>query len=70
MSLTMSATLSGYVLDSLLSARMVLQTGSYEQVVKAAVALGHDTDTTACRVLPLSSGWQSVRGTLPPERVL
>jgi ADP-ribosyl-[dinitrogen reductase] hydrolase len=39
---------SGYVLDSLLSARMVLQAGSYEQVVKAAVALGHDTDTTAC----------------------
>jgi ADP-ribosylglycohydrolase len=25
-----------------------MQAGTYEQVVKAAVALGHDTDTTAC----------------------
>jgi ADP-ribosylglycohydrolase len=39
---------SGYVLDSLHSTRLVLQAGSYEQVVKAAVALGNDTDTTAC----------------------
>jgi ADP-ribosylglycohydrolase len=39
---------SGYVVDCLRSARMVLQAGAYEQVVKAAVALGHDTDTTAC----------------------
>jgi ribA/ribD-fused uncharacterized protein len=41
---------SGYVLDSLHSARMVMGVGTYEQVVKAAVALGHDTDTTACIV--------------------
>jgi ribA/ribD-fused uncharacterized protein len=39
---------SGYVVDSLHSARLVLSAGDYEQVVKAAVALGHDTDTTAC----------------------
>lgn len=39
---------TGYVVDSLLSSYHVLQAGSYEQVVKAAVALGHDTDTTAC----------------------
>ena len=39
---------SGYVVDSLRSARLVLETGAYEQVVKAAVALGNDTDTTAC----------------------
>lgn len=39
---------SGYVVDSLLSSYHMLQAGSYEQVVKAAVALGHDTDTTAC----------------------
>jgi len=39
---------SGYVVDSLRSARMVMQAGSYESVVKAAVALGRDTDTTAC----------------------
>jgi ADP-ribosyl-[dinitrogen reductase] hydrolase len=39
---------SGYVVDSLLSARDCLKAGAtYEQVVKAAVALGHDTDTTA-----------------------
>ena len=40
---------SGYVVDSLRSARMVLlQENSYEAVVKAAIALGNDTDTTAC----------------------
>jgi ADP-ribosyl-[dinitrogen reductase] hydrolase len=38
---------SGYVVDTLRSARMVLERGGYEQVVKAAVSLGHDTDTTA-----------------------
>jgi ADP-ribosylglycohydrolase len=38
----------GYVVDCLRSARWAVQTGSYEQVVKAAVALGNDTDTTAC----------------------
>jgi ADP-ribosyl-[dinitrogen reductase] hydrolase len=38
----------GYVVDSLRSARMVMNAGSYEKVVKAAIALGHDTDTTAC----------------------
>lgn len=39
---------TGYVVDTLHSARLALQAGSYEQVVKAAVALGNDTDTTAC----------------------
>jgi ADP-ribosylglycohydrolase len=40
---------TGYVVDSLRSARMLLkQEHSYEAVVKAAIALGHDTDTTAC----------------------
>ncbi len=38
----------GYVLDCLHSARMVVaQAGSFEHVVKSAIALGHDTDTTA-----------------------
>ena len=37
----------GYVVDSLLSARWAVEAGEYETVVKAAVALGHDTDTTA-----------------------
>lgn len=39
---------SGYVVDSLRSARWVMQSAGYEQVVKAAIALGNDTDTTAC----------------------
>jgi ADP-ribosylglycohydrolase len=39
---------SGYVVDALRSARWVMQEDSYENVVKAAVALGNDTDTTAC----------------------
>lgn len=40
---------SGYVVDSLRSAFMLLlQTASYEESVKRAVLLGNDTDTTAC----------------------
>lgn len=39
---------SGYVVDCLNSARLAVQAGNYEQVVKAAIALGNDTDTTAC----------------------
>lgn len=39
---------SGYVVDCLHSARWAVEQGSYEIVVKKAVALGHDTDTTAC----------------------
>lgn len=39
---------TGYVVDCLHSARLVMRQASYEQVVKAAIALGHDTDTTAC----------------------
>jgi ADP-ribosylglycohydrolase len=40
---------SGYVIDTLRSTRQVAAAhDSYEGVVKAAVALGNDTDTTAC----------------------
>jgi ADP-ribosyl-[dinitrogen reductase] hydrolase len=39
---------SGYVVDSLWSARWAMQEDGYENVVKVAVALGNDTDTTAC----------------------
>lgn len=40
---------SGYVVDCLRSAFMVLEgAGSYEEAVKRAVLLGNDTDTTAC----------------------
>jgi ADP-ribosylglycohydrolase len=38
---------SGYVVDCLRSARLVVAAGPYETAVRAAVALGHDTDTTA-----------------------
>lgn len=42
------ATGSGYVVDSLVSARQTLAAGSdYASVVREAIALGHDTDTTA-----------------------
>ena len=39
---------SGYVVDSLRSARHLMDEPNFELVVKKAVALGHDTDTTAC----------------------
>lgn len=39
---------SGYVVDSLFSARWACGNDDYEKTVKAAIALGHDTDTTAC----------------------
>jgi ADP-ribosylglycohydrolase len=39
---------TGYVVDSIRSARGCLVAGGYESVVRAAVRLGHDTDTTAC----------------------
>src|SRR4051812_32566052 len=39
---------SGYVVDCLHSARWAVEAGPYEQVVKAAISLGNDTDTTAC----------------------
>jgi ADP-ribosylglycohydrolase len=39
---------SGYVVDSLRSARWALAQGSYEDVIRAAISLGRDTDTTAC----------------------
>jgi ADP-ribosylglycohydrolase len=38
----------GYVVDCLRSARLAMLAGPYESVVKAAIALGNDTDTTAC----------------------
>ena len=39
---------SGYVVDSLFSTRWAMNSGNYEQVVKSAISLGNDTDTTAC----------------------
>ena len=39
---------SGYVVDCLRSVRDAMREFDYETVVKYAIALGHDTDTTAC----------------------
>ncbi len=39
---------TGYVVDSLHSARHACREGDYASVIRAAVALGNDTDTTAC----------------------
>lgn len=39
---------SGYVVDSLWSARSACEESTFVRVVKAAVAFGNDTDTTAC----------------------
>jgi ADP-ribosylglycohydrolase len=39
---------TGYVIDTLRSARFALAQGSFERVVRSAIALGRDTDTTAC----------------------
>jgi ADP-ribosyl-[dinitrogen reductase] hydrolase len=39
---------SGYVVDCLRSAVFVANQATYEETVRAAIRLGHDTDTTAC----------------------
>lgn len=57
---------TGYVLDSLHSARWALERTSYESVVKAAISLGNDTDTTAA----IAGGIAGVRDGMDsiPER--
>ena len=57
---------SGYVVDCLRSARDCFARGPYERVVKAAISLGHDTDTTAAvagGIAGLRDGLQAI-----PER--
>jgi ADP-ribosyl-[dinitrogen reductase] hydrolase len=57
---------TGYVVDSLHSARQVLEAGSYEHVVRAAIRLGNDTDTTAA----IAGGIAGLRdgiGAIPPR---
>ncbi|WP_284195550.1 ADP-ribosylglycohydrolase family protein [Chitinimonas prasina] len=51
---------SSYVVDSLRSARTALAADGYEAVVRAAIRLGNDTDTTAC----LAGGLAGLRGGL------
>jgi ADP-ribosyl-[dinitrogen reductase] hydrolase len=48
---------SGYVVDSLASARLAAGAGGYEAVVKHAISLGDDTDTTAA----IAGGFAGVR---------
>lgn len=57
---------SGYVVDSLRSARDALKACSYEETVRAAIRLGNDTDTTAC----IAGGIAGLRGGVAeiPER--
>lgn len=53
----------GYVVDSLHSARLELQQQpDYEGAVRAAIALGHDTDTTACIVGGLAGIRAGIKG--------
>jgi ADP-ribosyl-[dinitrogen reductase] hydrolase len=39
---------TGFVIDCLFSAKWALEQGDFETVVKSAISLGNDTDTTAC----------------------
>jgi len=58
---------SGYVVDAFWSAmRCVLSTDSYEGCVRAAIALGHDTDTTACIAGGLAGARYGEEG-IPPR---
>ncbi len=60
---------TGYVVDCLRSAFMILEEASdYEEAVKSAVLLGHDTDTTACVTGGLAGILYGVEGI--PERWL
>lgn len=53
---------SGYVVDCLKSAVWATRQGDYERVVRSAVALGHDTDTTACVAGGISGIREGVKG--------
>jgi len=57
---------SGYVVDCLKSAKWASERLDYESVVRAAVSLGNDTDTTAC----VAGGIAGLRGGIDqiPER--
>ena len=57
---------SGYVVDSLHSVKAVMNAGSYEAVVKAAIRLGNDTDTTAA-IAGGIAGLRDGAGAIPPR---
>lgn len=54
---------SGYVVDSLHSARWACEGKSYKDIVQRAISLGNDTDTTACiagGIAGIRHGFQSI----------
>lgn len=57
---------SGYVVDCLHSARLVCREKSFEAVVKAAVQLGDDTDTTAAVAGGIAGARHGMAG-IPPR---
>lgn len=57
---------SGYVVDALHSARAACGERDYEAIVRAAVAFGNDTDTTAC-VAGGIAGLRHGEGGIPPR---
>lgn len=57
---------SGYIVDQIWSCRWALQATTYEDVVKDAISLGRDTDTSACIAGGLAGVRDGVRGI--PER--
>ncbi len=59
---------TGYVIDTLRSARDCSAQPDYERAVQAAIALGHDTDTTACVTGGIVGARAGVAG-IPPRWV-
>lgn len=60
---------TGYVVDALHSARLACEGESYPDIIKRAIALGNDTDTTAC----IAGGIAGIRhgvADIPPHWML
>lgn len=54
---------TGYVLDTIWSARVALEEESFEHVVRTAILFGHDTDTTAavaCGLAGIRHGMEGI----------
>lgn len=57
---------SGYVVDALWSARQACDQETYEETLKSAIALGNDTDTTACIAGGIAGVRHGIEG-IPPR---
>lgn len=57
---------TGYVVDTLWSARLAMRQPDYASVLRAAIGFGNDTDTTACVACGLAGVRDGVEG-IPPE---